>query len=134
MFFYILYSTIPSSLFLISVLIFFNSDWFFLIYSISLVKVSLRSSIHFSSPMSIFAIFTLYSLLWIFSCFFSWSIFLCLLIFLGSLCLFYGLGRMATSLKHEGVVLCMVSPMQTVCAWWLLLAGWSCCHICSLLF
>lgn len=53
---------IPSYVFFISVIIFISSNWFSLIFSLSLLKVSLNSSTLFPSSVGIFMIINLNSL------------------------------------------------------------------------
>ena len=94
---------VPSSIFFISAFVFLHSDWFFYIFSMSLLMFSMYSSILLLSLMSIFMTMILDSLsegllisIWLssfpeVSFSFVWNIFLCLLILSNSLCMFLGI-------------------------------------------
>ncbi|XP_064442103.1 WW domain-binding protein 4 isoform X1 [Mirounga angustirostris] len=91
---------IPFNVLLVSYIEFFISVWFFFMFSISLLRVSLRCATLFSSPVTIFMMMTLSSLSGVLSVLFSslavilscpliWDIFICLFISSNSLCLFF---------------------------------------------
>ena len=89
---------IPSSVFFITVIVFFSFDWFYFIFSCLLLKFPLCSFILFPNSGSILIINALNSLSsklfhylflsGVFSCSFTWNKFLCLLILLNFLCLY----------------------------------------------